>query len=306
VHLPWSKVPRAIHEWAEQFGGQPIDAIDLAGGFSPGATARLRFADRDDVFIKAVGTSLNPESPEFHRREGVISGSLPSSSLWPRILATFDDGDWVALAFLAIDGHLPHHPWRDQDLETVLRALTVMHEQLTPSPSPLVESAVARRSHMFYGWRYLSEQAVGTDDLDPWARDHLDQLVQMESLWPEACQGETLLHGDLRSDNMLLSEGGVTFVDWPHAMVGHAALDLVCWAPSVVLEGGPLPEELMARHAPSRDADTSAVQAMVAAISGFFIQASLRPPPPGLPTLRPFQAAQGRVALEWLQRSTGW
>ena len=31
-----------------------------------------------------------------------------------------------------------------------------------------------------------------------------------------------------------------------------------------------------------------------------------RPPPPGLPTLRPFQAAQGEVALAWLRRRTGW
>ncbi len=258
------------------------------------------------MFIKAVGAGLNADSPGFHRREGVIAGSLPASALWPQLLGVFDDEDWVALAFAAIDGHLPHHPWRDQELEAVLVSLKLMHEELTPNPSPQVESAVARRRDVFYGWQRLSERSVPSDTLDPWVREHLPRIVQLESRWPEACEGTTLLHGDLRSDNMLLTAHGATFVDWPHAMVGHAALDLVCWAPSVALEGGPLPENLLARHQPSRDVDPAAVLAMVAAVSGFFIDASLLPPPPGLPTLRRFQAAQGRVAVEWLQRCTGW
>jgi hypothetical protein len=48
------------------------------------------------------------------------------------------------------------------------------------------------------------------------------------------------------------------------------------------------------------------VSVLLAAVSGFFVSHSLRPPPPGLPTLRPFQAAQGEVALDWLRRRRGW
>jgi hypothetical protein len=96
------------------------------------------------------------------------------------------------------------------------------------------------------------------------------------------------------------------FVDWPHAAVGTPVFDLVAWAPSVVLEGGPQPEELLAAHGPSRSADPEVVSVLLAAISGFFVSHSLRPPPPGLPTLRPFQAAQGEVALAWLRRRAAW
>ncbi|MEZ4617961.1 MAG: hypothetical protein R2867_20965 [Caldilineaceae bacterium] len=33
---------------------------------------------------------------------------------------------------------------------------------------------------------------------------------------------------------------------------------------------------------------------------------SLQPDPPGLSTLRAFQAAQGAIALDWLAERTGW
>jgi hypothetical protein len=68
------------------------------------------------------------------------------------------------------------------------------------------------------------------------------------------------------------------------------------------MEGGPPPEELLAGHRLTRSADPAVVTALLAAVSGFFVSHSLLPAPPGLPTLRPFQAAQGRAAVDWLRR----
>ncbi len=309
VHLPWAQVPESVQRWAAAIGGAPPSGvIDLHGGFSPGATARLGFPAGPDIFIKAVGVALNPESPEMHRREGEISAAMPPSSFWPRWLDSYDDGDWVALAFEASEGRLPTHPWVEEELGAVLRALERMHGELTPSPSPTVESAVVRRQSMFGGWRALASADAAPSGLDDWSRRNLDRLAVLESDWPEACVGSSLLHGDIRSDNILVDPdgAGVVFVDWPHAVVGPPALDVVCWAPSVVLEGGPEPEALIAAHAPSREADPDAVTAMLAAVAGFLTAHSLLAPPPGLPTLRAFQAAQGQVARDWLQRRTGW
>ncbi len=142
--------------------------------------------------------------------------------------------------------------------------------------------------------------------LDPWARAHLAELADLESDWPAACVGPTLVHGDVRSDNVLLTSDGAVFVDWPHGAVGNPAFDVVCWAPSVVLEGGPSPEDLLSRHEPSRRSEPEAVTALLTAVSGYFVSHSFEPAPPGLPTIRPFQAAQGEVALAWLRRRQGW
>ncbi|WP_181957823.1 hypothetical protein [Nonomuraea longispora] len=49
-----------------------------------------------------------------------------------------------------------------------------------------------------------------------------------------------------------------------------------------------------------------AITAVVAAMAGYFVCQGRMPGPPGLPTVRAFQRAQGVVALDWLRRRTGW
>ncbi|HEX4163138.1 MAG TPA: phosphotransferase [Acidimicrobiales bacterium] len=305
VHLPWAKVPAAVKAWAAALGGgDPTEVRDLHGGFSPGAAAWLE-CPRGAVFVKAVGEELNPDSPALHRREALVSGALPALATFPVLLDVHDDSGWVALAFDAIEGRLPRHPWDRAQLDSVLGALEQAHEALTPSPAAHLESAQQVFATLFGGWAELAT-AKDTAGLDPWCRAHLSELVALEARWPEAIAGQTLVHGDIRSDNILMSPTGPVFVDWPHAAVGNPVFDLVAWAPSVVLEGGPQPEELLAAHGPSRSADPDVVSVLLAAVSGFFVSHSRRPPPPGLPTLRPFQAAQGEVALAWLRRRRAW
>jgi hypothetical protein len=295
-----------VRAWAAGLGGGPPTGVrDLQGGFSPGAVTRLTFAG-GDLFVKAVGAELNPDSPGLHRREVTISAALPVSPRFPRLLHTYDDGAWVALAFEAIDGHMPRRPWDPDELTTVCAALDTMHAELTPSPDPSIEPAARHLRTVFGGWEDLASLDRPPPGLDDWSLRHLARLAELEADWPQAAAGATLLHGDIRSDNILLGLRGVTFVDWPHAAVGSPALDLVEWAPSVTLEGGPDPEELLSRHGASGRADPHAVTVLLAAVTGFFISHSLRPPPPGLPTLRAFQAAQGEVARAWLARRTGW
>jgi aminoglycoside phosphotransferase (APT) family kinase protein len=255
--------------------------------------------------VKAVGEDLNPESPAMHRREAVVSGALPPTPRFPVLLDVYDDGGWVALAFEAIEGQVPRHPWDRTELATVIAALQDVHDALTPSPATDLETAQRFFRHFFGGWATLAAVS-DTGGLDPWCYENLSRLAELEARWPEAIDGQTLIHGDIRSDNILLGRAGPVFVDWPHASVGNPVFDLVAWASSVVLEGGPRPEELLAAHGPSRSADPDVVTTLLAAVSGFFVARSLEPPPPGLPTLRRFQAAQGEVAVAWLRRRTAW
>jgi hypothetical protein len=76
-----------------------------------------------DLFVKAVGASLNPDAPDMYRREAVVSAALPASSFVPQLVDVYDDGDWIALAFRGIDGHNPHTPWRQSDLDVVMTVL---------------------------------------------------------------------------------------------------------------------------------------------------------------------------------------
>ena len=115
-----------------------------------------------------------------------------------------------------------------------------------------------------------------------------------------AAGGTALLHADIRADNLLLTGGGVFVVDWPHACLGAAFVDVVLWAPRVAIQGGPQPAELLTRSRAGRSASRASVTATVSALAGYFTERSLRPPPSGIPTVRAFQAAQGEVTRRWL------
>jgi hypothetical protein len=50
------------------------------------------------------------------------------------------------------------------------------------------------------------------------------------------------------------------------------------------------------------DADPDDITAVLAGVAGYFVDAARQAPPPGLPTVRAFQAAQGQVVLDWLRQ----
>jgi aminoglycoside phosphotransferase (APT) family kinase protein len=226
----------------------------------------------------------------------------------PRLLWSYDEGEggWVALGFEDVEGWNPAQPWRSEELDRVLDTLAAMEVSLTPSPlsSTSVGSAREEFAERLCGWRALrSDRPAG---LDEWSARHLEALATLEAAAPVAVAGETLLHFDVRADNLLLTPERVLVVDWALACVGAAWVDPVFFAPSVTMQGGPPPEALLDRCPACRRVDPNALTAAVAAIAGFFTHRALQPPPPGLPTVRAFQAAQGVVARRWLAERTGW
>jgi hypothetical protein len=302
----WSDVPVSVRAAIEaRFGAAVVSAQSQAGGFSPGVAARLQLADGTRAFVKAVCTDPNPDSPEIYRREARIAAALPAEVPAPALQWWIDDGDWVVLAFDDIDGRSPDLPWRRDELERVFAALHRLAEQLTPSPIAL-EPASEALARLFGGWRFIATDMAGDERLPQLARAHLDDLIAMESQWPEAVRGDALVHLDVRADNLLLTDDQVFVVDWPWAAIGAAWLDLVAMLPSVAMQGGPDPESAWHAHPVSQGTDTERVDAFIAALAGFLVHRSLLPPPPGLPTLRAFQAAQGEHATAWLAQRRGW
>ncbi len=323
VRVHWDGLPDRVQGAIEGWLASPIDsAVTQPGGFSPGLAARLQTADGRRVFVKAVGPELNPDAPRFHRREGAIVAALPATAPVPRLLWSYDERGsdrhapgaedapegWVALAFEDVEGRHPALPWRDDELDRVLAALDALAVSLTPSPLPPALTATAGDwlARHGRGWqRLLTADPEIRARRDVWSARHEAMLADLEAQAPAAAHGDALLHFDTRADNLLLTPERVFVVDWPHARVGQAWVDLVFFAPSVAMQGGPEPEALVARSAVARAADPAAISAVVAAMAGYFTWQSLLPRPPGLPTLREFQAAQGAVARRWLAQRVG-
>ena len=307
VRTPWEALPAHLHDAVARLLGSPVTrAVTQVGGFSPGTAARVRTADGTRAFVKAVSAEVNPHSPELHRAEARNAAALPPEVPAPRLLGSHDDGTWVVLVFEEVVGRQPHVPWREGELGRVLRAVEQLGRALTPSPVA-APSVVDSLADDFDGWQRLLDGEAGDvgGRLDPWTVTHLAELAQLAAPWAESATGDTLAHCDLRADNMLLTDdGGVVFVDWPHAVLAAPWFDLLVMLPCVRAQGGPDPEELFRRHPLGEGADPAGVTATLAGLAGFFVEHSLLPPPPGLPTLRAFQRAQGDAALGWLR--TRW
>jgi hypothetical protein len=246
TRIEWTAVPESVRRSIQERMGAPIsDAASQAFGFSPGLAARLRLADGRRVFVKAIapdGESGAPGGQDAYRREARITAALPDDVAAPRLIDSWDASGWVILALENIDGVNPALPWRGDQLLQVLQALTATAARLTPSP------VSAPRAGANEGGGHWSKLAADADRLgrlhqiDAWAVANVTKLVELEEGCEAASRGDTLLHMDIRADNILLTDERVFFVDWPHAEVGAAWVDLVWFLPSVGMQGGPPPQ----------------------------------------------------------------
>jgi aminoglycoside phosphotransferase (APT) family kinase protein len=306
VRVAWQDVPQPVRQAVEHVCGAPvIEARTQPGGFSPGVAARVRCADGTRRFVKAASAEVNPDTLTLHRQEArvlagldplIATGRLPV----PRLRGTAELGPWFALIIDDVAGQQPALPWRSGQLDQVLATLDRLAGMLTSAPVPVPVPGIAEYLGAdFTGWRTLAN-APDDDRIDPWSRARLAELAALEETWTVHAAGGALLHGDIRADNLLIAANGVMVVDWPNACLGAPFLDLVFFAPSVAMQGGPEPAELLARSRVGRAVPPDALAAVACAVAGYFTERSLRPPPPGLPTVRRFQAAQGEVARRWL------
>ena len=304
--IEWHDVPPRVRGAVEgALGAHITSAVNQPGGFSPGVAARCELSDGRQTFVKAVSPDQNPHACRIHRREAEIARQLPSWFPAPALRHVVDDGEWVVLVFEEVAGHTPNEPWTWDDLDLVLPAIGDLARRATPSPVD-AQSVVDRHRPVFDGWRRLAAGDGDVSGLGRWAVDHLHELAAREPRWEDAASGDTLLHADLRADNILLGDDGrVWFVDWPWACVGAAFVDVAFMLPSVGLGGGPPPAAVVERYGLFAGVGDEDLVAVVVALAGFFLRSSLDPPPPGIPAVRAFQRAQGDVAVAWLETMWG-
>ncbi|GAA4029063.1 hypothetical protein GCM10022247_62650 [Allokutzneria multivorans] len=294
--IGWAELPRHVRAAVEEIIGAPVvEAVSQSGGFSPGTADRVRMADGTRAFVKAVGIELNDFSPQLHRREARVTAALSPEIPAPRLLGSYDDGDWVALVLEDVEGRHPATPWLPDEVDRVLGALAAV---ATSSDVPDLISAEESLADDFAGWQQIS--ASPPADLDSWAARNLEALCGLADRGLAATNGDHLVHMDVRADNVLLGEGGaVTVVDWPWACRGAEWLDTALLLVNVRLHGGHNTSALLAEHTANADLDD--VIAFLAGVAGTFLDAARQPAPPGLPTVRAFQRAQGDAVLSWVR-----
>jgi aminoglycoside phosphotransferase (APT) family kinase protein len=294
----WSELPAATSAAIEQaLGAKVVDADSQEHGFSPGLAARCALDDGRRVFVKAVSEHVNADSARLARHEIRVNAHLGQVEAAPRLLHAADDGTWVLAVFEDVDGRHPAVPWTDAELGMVLGALDDAPGVRAGAPTDL-PTVVELLDDDMSGWRKLQASGAPVPADQPAG---LDTLVELEAAWAHHMPPDHLIHVDLRDDNLLIgADGRVRIVDWANAALGPAWLDVVCMVPSIAANSVWTPGQIWSRSAFSDSVETDALTAAVAALSGYFTEASQRPPVPQIPGLREFQAAQARPARAWL------
>jgi hypothetical protein len=305
VRLGYDAVPAAVRAWVDgQLGSPVVATAEQVGGMSPGCATRLTCADGTRAFVKAVGAELNPDTPGLFRREIGVLRHLGEHELWARLLASYDDGAWVALLIEDVEGR--HPDFGDPaELASVLtgveRLADVLQHRDVPASVGLVDVA-----HVFGKWAdslaTLADAPVGTPVPD-WLRSDPEG-------WAGVLRHHAALpmphvaHWDIRVDNLLRRPSGkVVFVDWGTAARGPS------WADPLLARlervDDPWFDTSAASSSALAEAGEDAVTAFLAGFGAHLAVRSVVAVDVGLPTLNDFRIRESRRMLEAVARRSG-
>lgn len=303
VRIGWTNLPEPVRMGVEHILGAPVaESIGQHGGFSPGTADRVRTTAGRRAFVKAVCPALNEASPAIHRREAAITAVLPTTLPVPALIGKFDDGNWIALVLDDIDGSHPHVPWRSGELGLVLDALLGL--VLTPIPKSLEQlpQLAQELGDDFGGWVRI--RADPPEACDPWILANLNVLEHLAALGVKELGGESLVHTDVRADNILITrDGGAFLVDWPWASIGSGWFDALTVLINVRAFDSTFDvNSVLGSHPVFATAKASGIDAVLSGLGAYFIDIARRPAPRGLPTVRAFQQQQGNAVMGWLRQ----
>ncbi|WP_436701302.1 hypothetical protein [Nocardioides sp. BYT-33-1] len=291
--LAWAHLPPLVRRAIERrLGTRVAEAVSQDGGFTPGFASVLTGADGTRIFVKAASVKAQRVFADAYREEARKLAVLPAGVPAPRLLWTDEVAEWFLLATEYVEARAPHRPWRDGDLAAASAMAVSMAETLTPAPGGL-DSAVEE----FASWPGL------------WNRIAHPRGAEIQALaerYAEIVAGDTLVHTDIRDDNILLRPDGTALLcDWNWPIVGAA------WLDSLLLLIGPRGDGLdveahIAAHPLLAGVPADHIDVFLALVLGYFTASAEQPVPPTSPHIRAAQAWQRDVIDHWLAERRGW
>jgi hypothetical protein len=248
------------------------------------------FADGSTAFAKIASYAY---VAAWLRTEHTNYRALAGAPFLPRLLGWDDDGREPCLVLEDLSAAEWPPPWSPAQIETVVAGLE--HLQATPAPTT-IPGSFGEMFDIREGWNAVRADPSGALSLgvmdERWLARHLDALEAAAGA--AVLEGDALLHGDVRSDNLCFADGRLLLVDWNWACRGSPLLDLAAWLPSLAHERGPEPWTILPGQGE-----------LASLLAGFFLEHAGRDPIPQAPHVRQLQLDQGVVALRWACRELG-
>ena len=298
--LEWAHLPPTVRAAIEERCGSTItSATSQTSGFTPGFASVLEAADGSRHFVKAASTRAQRPFADAYREEARKLGALPVEAPAPPLLWTLEVDDWFAMSTDFVEARPPRRPWAAAELHACLDMLTAAVPVLTPPPPGL---ALPEAEEEFAGWPACWDHLRATRPDLP----HLEEAAALAGRFAAVMAGETLVHVDVRDDNLLLTtDGRVLLCDWNWPIVAAG------WLDSLFLLIGPRGdgidvEAVMAGHRLLSAVPDEEIDVVLALVTGYFLTSADAPVPPTSPFLREAQRWQGEVCWEWLCERRGW
>lgn len=273
-----------VRRVALHFGQSVASVREVSGGYSAATRIVIRWRGGGSMFVKAA---TDAETATWLRAEHAVYARVRAPFL-PDVLGWQDDGvaPWLALEDLS--GAFWPPPWSVSRIGAVLETMALV----AACPALEMPSMESRRRE-FAGWTIVAAEPEACLQLgvfsERWLSQSLATLLEAERL--AVLEGDSLLHNDVRSDNLCFDAERVLLLDWNWACRGNPKLDVAAWLPSLALEGGPEPETFLRGEG-----------ALASFVAGFYAAHAGRPPLPGRPTLRALQLGMLRHSLAWTAR----
>jgi hypothetical protein len=284
--LPESRLTPDLLPRFERILGQPVTIENvIRRGYTPALRLRARLQDGNTVFIKCGITDL---TAEWLRKEYAVYTALVAPFLC-RMVAWEDDADFPFLVLEDLSEAFWPPPWTPRQIGMVRDMLARLAEFSLPGLLSLAED-----TSITNGWAEVAdepEEFLSLQIASPaWLDRALPVLLSVDG--KQVLRGQSLVHSDVRSDNLCIVGDRVVLVDWNLACSGHPLADLAFWLPSLETEGGPAPETILPDGAP-----------FAALLSGYFAARAGQPVIPDAPLVRTVQLEQLHSALPWAVRA---
>lgn len=309
----FADLPASVRLGIETAAGSAVDVAfpPVTTGFTGAYAGLLALRDGRRVFAKAAGP-MAPFAQQAIPREARVLDLLAGRATAPTLVGAMAAGDWEVVVLEAIDGHLPGMPWTPADAEAAHAACLELARLEPSSVAGLTDTSLS----VDVGGdpaalACLDELASGTrawpDGIPALPQEPARELARLGGLAAQSLVGDRLVHSDLRPDNMLVTpQGRARLVDWNWVTQGPAWCDYVGLMPLMAQDGLDV-EALMSRSPLLEGVDGEAVDAFLAIIVGYMVDACVRPTfPSSLSAVREHQKHMARAFTAMLAARRGW
>jgi len=314
---PWSAVPRAIKDEVAALLGSPVARAErVYGGYAPSATFRVLLRDGRRAFLKGT-YPLTKDSGvkwDLENEERIYQECAPFMRPWaPEYFGGAKADGWHVIVLEDV-GPQTMPPWTRAKAAACARSYAAFHAHTYGKPLPRWLSRIEHHDFApFWARLGATGELRGTaslakrraDEAEEWLDVALPVFREKAALLMTLRPPFAFMHFDTRSDNIRLQGKLLRLFDWNFACAGPIEFDVAAFAQSIVMEGGPEPERIVAEYDLVLPLRPAALDASIAGIAGYLADRAWRPPVPGLPRIRSVQRRQLKATLAWATRHFG-